>query len=120
MSYLRESENFAEVIYKLQLKGYIPILAHPERYLFHIDNSTIFNEIKNKGVKLQLNALSLNRYYGEKINKKAKQLLKEGLYDFIGLDTHKTKHLMILDRIMLPEKNARMVEKLVQNNNVLF
>lgn len=120
MSYLRESPNFDEVVYKLQLKGYKPILAHPERYLFYIDNKTIFTQMKNKGIKLQLNALSLNKYYGSKINKKAIELLNDGLYDFIGLDTHKTRHLMVLDRIEVPEKIAKKVSQLVENNNSLF
>lgn len=120
MSYLRESPNFDEAVYKLQLKGYKPILAHPERYLFYIDDDTIFTQMKNKGIKLQLNALSLSKYYGEKINKKAKELLKEGLYDFIGLDTHKTRHLTVLNRIQIPEKTAKTVKELIKNNEALF
>jgi len=120
MSYLRASENFDEIIYKLQLKGYNPILAHPERYLYYIDDSTIFNQMKNKGIKLQLNALSLSSYYGEKIKKKALDLLKNDMYDFIGLDTHKSKHLEQIEKIKISKKNLRAVEKLIQNNTLLF
>lgn len=120
MSYLKASENFDEAVYKLQLKGYTPILAHPERYLYYIENETIFTQMKNKGVKLQLNALSLCSYYGPEIKYKASQLLKNGLYDFIGLDTHKTKHLSVLESIKIPKKNVRAVEKLITNNKLLF
>lgn len=120
MSYLKASDNFDEAIYKLQLKGYTPILAHPERYLYYIDDETIFTQMKNKGIKLQLNALSLSSYYGPKIKTKAAKLLKEGLYDYIGLDTHKTKHLSVLEKMKIPKKNQRAVEKLIQNNKFLF
>ena len=120
MSYLKASENFDEAVYKLQLKGYTPILAHPERYLYYIDNTTIFTQMKNKGIKLQLNALSLSSYYGPEIKHKASQLLKNGLYDFIGLDTHKTKHLSVLENIKIPQKNQRAIERLIENNKTLF
>lgn len=120
MSYLKPSENFDEAIYKLQLKGYSPILAHPERYLYYIEDHNIFTQMKNKGVKLQLNALSLCNYYGPEIKYKASQLLKNGLYDFIGLDTHKTKHLSVIENIKVPKKNVRAIEKLVENNKLLF
>lgn len=120
MSYLKASENFNEVIYKLQLKGYTPILAHPERYLYHIDDDVVFTQMKNKGIKLQLNALSLSNYYGEKIKKKAIKLLKAGLYDFIGLDTHKTRHLNTLNTIKIPQKYKSTIELLLRNNAKLF
>lgn len=120
MSYLKASENFDEVIYKLQLKGYTPILAHPERYLYYIEDDTIFTQMKNKGIKLQLNALSLSNYYGPEIKYKASLLLKNGLYDFIGLDTHKTKHLSVLENIKIPKKNLRAIKQLILNNKTLF
>ena len=120
MSYLKASENFDEAIYKLQLKGYTPILAHPERYIYYIEDETIFIQMKNKGIKLQLNALSLSNYYGPEIKYKASQLLKKGLYDFIGLDTHKTKHLSVIENIKIPKKNQRAVERLINNNKNLF
>lgn len=120
MSYLKASENFDEAMYKLQLKGYTPILAHPERYLYYIEDATIFTQMKNKGIKLQLNALSLSNYYGPEIKHKASQLLKNGLYDFIGLDTHKAKHLSVIENIKIPQKNQRAIERLIENNKTLF
>ena len=120
MSYLKASDNFNEVIYKLQLKGYTPILAHPERYLYYIDDDTIFTQMKNKGIKLQLNALSLSSYYGSQIKKKALKLLKNDMYDFIGLDTHKMKHIDSLKNVSVSKKNKGKVELLIQNNNNLY
>ena len=120
MSYLRPSENFDEIIYKLQLKGYSPILAHPERYIYFVEDKTIFNQMKTKGIKLQLNGLSLSNYYGEKVKKKAMSLLSEGLYDFIGLDTHKTKHLSVLENIKIAKKHENEIKRLISNNTSLF
>lgn len=120
MSYLRSSDNLDKTIYKLQLNGYKPILAHPERYGYYHDNYEAFSIMKSKGVKLQLNALSLSDYYGDKINKTAIRLLQDGLYDFFGTDTHKMRHLNQLERIKVKSKHLHSIEGIIKNNNKLF
>ena len=40
MSYLAPPINFYEIIFELKVNGFIPILAHPERYFFLSDNSS--------------------------------------------------------------------------------
>lgn len=120
MSYLRESENLYEVLYKLQLKNYQPILAHPERYSFYLDNYEEFYALKKKGVKLQLNMLSLTEHYGRKIQKTAKRLLEEGMYDYIGIDTHRMEHLKKAKKIKVNKKTATQIKLLLGNNKSLF
>jgi protein-tyrosine phosphatase len=48
----------------MQTAGYIPILAHPERYSYWFRNFGIFKELKDRGVWLQLNINSFADEYG--------------------------------------------------------
>lgn len=96
MSYLTESPNTKETIFDLQINGYIPILAHPERYTFYFKDKTRLKRFKEKGGVMQLNILSILGYYGKDVKVSAEQLLKDNLYDFIGTDLHHEKHLQAL------------------------
>jgi len=120
MSYLRESENLQEVLYKLQLKNYQPILAHPERYSFYLEDFDKYYALKKSGIKLQLNMLSLTEHYGRKMQKVAKRLLKEGMYDYIGIDTHRIEHLKKVTSIKLKKNMIDQVKLLLNNNKELF
>jgi len=78
-------------------KGYFPILAHPERYLYWQKNLTYFEELKASGWLLQINLLSLAGYYGEIERRTGEKLIEADLVDFVGTDCHRTTHLEILE-----------------------
>ncbi len=120
MSFYRPYDRFEEVLYDLQLKGFQPILAHPERYLYYANDLSYFTSLKNKGVRLQLNTLSLTNHYGAKTNEIAKKLLSEDLYDFLGTDAHKTEHLNKIGSIKVAAKYSDSISKLLKNNEALF
>ena len=98
-----------EALFKLQNLGYFPILAHPERFN-SIQSTKIIKELKERGAKIQLNALSLMGFYGKDVQKKSREFLKFGLYNFIGTDAHNPYQLNKLKEIYLSKK-----EKLVWN-----
>ena len=66
--------------------GYIPILAHAERYT-HLNIAAI-RELKHNGVLVQINAQSPFRLFGFRAQRQVKALLGEGLVDFVASDTH--------------------------------
>ncbi len=86
-SYFSCPGYFDDIIFKVRSMGLWPLLAHPERYTY-MDNKR-YEELKNLGVKFQLNLPSLGGRYGDDVRKKASNLLEKGLYDFIGTDTHR-------------------------------
>jgi len=96
MSYLTESPNVKESIFALQIKGSIPILAHPERYTYYFKDKTKLKRFKEKGCLMQLNLLSILGYYGNDVKNLAETLLKHKMYDFAGTDLHHEKHLKAL------------------------
>jgi len=100
MSYLSESKALFQTILNIQKLGYKPILAHPERYNYYHSNFNIYKQIKDAGCFLQLNLLSLSRYYGVDVKAIAMTLVKSGMYDFVGTDLHHDKHLRSLKDIV--------------------
>lgn len=99
MSYLAESKALFQTIKDIQAKGYQPILAHPERYNYYHQKFKVYKEIKDAGCLLQLNLLSISRYYGEHVKSIALTLIKSGMYDLVGTDMHHDKHLHALKMI---------------------
>lgn len=96
MSYLNESPGISQTIFDLEIKGYKPILAHPERYTFYFKDKSRLRRFKEKGCLLQLNLLSVLGYYGRDVKQLADFLLKEKMYDFAGTDLHHERHLQTL------------------------
>jgi protein-tyrosine phosphatase len=76
------------VIYELLLKGYIPIIAHPERNSSIMADPNILYELISKGALAQLNLPSLEGKYGEEIKATAEILLKHNMIHFVGTDAH--------------------------------
>lgn len=66
----------------------VPIIAHPERYSFVLDNRNVIKELSDLGVLFQVNMGSLAGMFGEVIQDFSVDLLNNGYVDFIGSDAH--------------------------------
>ena len=119
MSYFNAPFNIYDLLFEIQLKGYKPILAHPERYNFYHHDINHYYNLKKAGCLFQLNLLSLTEHYGKGVQKTSEKLLKENLYDFVGTDTHHQHHLTILKKIGT-KKNLKNIEHLLLNNTKLL
>ena len=86
------NRQFNEIMFAVQANGYNPILAHPERYIYET-KLEVFEKLKEKGVLMQLNLLSILGYYGKSIKINAEKMLAMGLYDYCGTDLHHERHL---------------------------
>ena len=78
-------------LYDLQISGYLPILAHIERYECMLGNIEHARELKNSGIYIQVNAGSVDGVFGSAAKKYTRNLIKEDLVDFIASDAHNTK-----------------------------
>mgnify|MGYP000061873656 FL=1 len=115
MSYFSAPYNLFDVLFEIQLKGYKPVLAHPERYVFYHNSFDHFYKLKKAGCLFQLNLLSLTEQYGKSVQKVANKLIKENVYDFVGSDTHHANHLHLLKTIAT-KKNILQIQHLLKNN----
>lgn len=109
MSFFFEPPLLDNYIFDLCAKGYQPILAHPERYLFLNAQFDRYHELKEKGCLMQMNLPSLVGYYGKPVQQNANQLLKAGLIDLFGTDLHGERHLEALKKAQSNSKIAKML-----------
>lgn len=86
-SYFSAPMGFDKIIDSIMSAGYYPLLAHPERYTYM--NEKDYSRLREKGVKMQLNYVSLVGGYGETARKKAIWLLQNGCIDVVGSDVHR-------------------------------
>jgi protein-tyrosine phosphatase len=115
MSYINPPIQLYSILFDLQVAGYIPVLAHPERYVFYHHNFEEFNKLINAGCLLQLNLLSIVGYYGEGITKIAEKLLQNGMYSFVGSDVHHNNHIAAFEQ-KIKLKDPTPLKEAIANN----
>lgn len=81
--------NFENIIFELKEIGAIPVLAHPERYIYIQENPDELLKMMNLGILVQSNYGSFMGLYGKKAKVTAEILLKNKLIHFLSSDTHK-------------------------------
>ena len=77
-----------DIIYALRIKGYVPIIAHPERNKKIIDDPNILYHLIHLGALTQLNLSSIGGYYGQDVKNTAQILAKYDMIHFAGSDVH--------------------------------
>ncbi|MEZ0541033.1 tyrosine-protein phosphatase [Fibrella arboris] len=86
-------------LFIMQRKGYTPVLAHPERYLYYQAEPYLLKQLRAQGCLLQLNLLSLAGQYGPKAKRLAFDLLREKCISFVGSDLHGHADLATLQTV---------------------
>jgi len=117
MSYLNAPHQLYDMIFELQMAGYIPILAHPERYLFYYNHFQEYYKLKKAGCLFQLNLLSTVGYYGIGVVALTQKLLQNELYDFVGSDVHHENHIKAFGNKMVL-KNYADINSLAEKNSL--
>lgn len=92
-SMLFPSMNAKDILFEMQMQGYQPIIAHPERYQYLQHEKGFYDELKDIGCLFQLNLLALYGHYGRTVKELAEYLLQKGYYDLVGTDLHHSRHL---------------------------
>ena len=115
ISYINAPIQLYDILFELQIAGYKPVLAHPERYPYYYSNLQAYTKLKNAGCLFQLNLLSTVGYYGVDVAKSCELLLKKGLIDFVGSDVHHNKHIeSFSNKILL--KDLQPLKTAIENN----
>lgn len=78
--------GLSNILQRIKAKGYHPVLAHPERYVYMGEPD--YRQLKDMGVKFQLNIPSMAGMYGGRIREKALRLLSDKAIDYTGTDIH--------------------------------
>ena len=112
--------NVYDEFNRLQDEGYVPILAHPERYDFVTKNVKSLIPLIDSGVLLQSNIGSISGKYGKEAKKNIKKMLKYNMVHFFGTDSHNTSVYEMYEKsikaIKKTLKDDEMFNKIINEN----
>lgn len=113
--------NLSELIYQMQIAGYQIIMAHPERYGYYANDKYALEEVHDRGVFFQMNLLSLTGHYGKAVKEQALWLIKKGMVDLVGTDSHRMEHLEKLSGVFEERACKQLLDSgLKERQNALF
>ncbi len=78
------------LLFDIQVKGYQPIIVHPERNRQIIQHPDILYNLVSKGAYTQITAASLTGWFGKNIQKFTHQLIESNMTHLIASDAHNT------------------------------
>ena len=109
-------ENIFDVLYELQIRDIVLIIAHPERYKPFIEKPSLINDFIDEGYLFQMNSGSLEGKFGEKSKKIANLFLANNIYNFVGSDAHniKDRNTGLKKAMNLLKENSRNNEEINQ------
>lgn len=81
-------KKLSEVVYEFKIRGYVPILAHIERYSDIQENPSLITEAIKEGALIQINASSVLGKGSSEAHRITELLLKNNLVHFVGTDAH--------------------------------
>lgn len=94
-SYFNPPMDLYGMMEKIKSAGFIPVLAHPERYTYMGEKE--YHRLKEAGVMFQSNLPSLAGSYGKQVLQKVRHVSVQGYTDIWGTDTHR---LQVLNSII--------------------
>lgn len=120
-SFMQEPWNLDQMLFDLQVKGFRPVLVHPERYNYYYTKKGRYEAIHNAGTSFQVNLLSLAGYYGKDEKKIAERLIEKGLVEYIGTDLHRQGHVDAINSYLASkdyEKHRAALEGHILNSTI--
>lgn len=82
--------HLEQPFYGLQLAGWVPVIAHPERNLVFQDRPELLESLLEHGARTQVTAGSVTGDFGRKAKAAALTFLRRRLVHFIASDAHNT------------------------------
>ncbi len=97
--FMSKPSMLLESFFQLEMAGYQPVLAHPERYLYLHHDEELLEAMVDRNMKFQLNLLSITGYYSKPVKKFAEKIIDEGLVKLVGTDCHNERYLDVMERL---------------------
>lgn len=116
--FINRPQMLLEILFTMEMNGYKPILAHPERYQYLQTDKKLLSDLLDREVYFQINLLSLTGFYSKPIKTFSEMLIDENKVRFFGTDCHNARYLDTLE--MLPKsKYYEKIQELDVFNKVL-
>ncbi len=117
-SMLGPTPKLLEHIFNIQVSGYRPVLAHPERYL-HMQTSN-YERLIEQGREFQINLLSLTNHYGSEVRKRALFLLNKSPIKYLGSDAHNVNHIHKIQQFLNSSQSHKVLKNKTFFNEQIF
>lgn len=117
-NFMTEPWNLKEFVFLAATKGYKPILAHPERYLYLQSNFEKAEDLISRGVLFQINISSLSGYYSKSAQTTAQKLIDKGYVHFLGSDCHILQHVKLLEETRRNKYFQKAISLPLLNNSL--
>lgn len=117
-NFMTEPFNLKDFIFRANTKGYKPVLAHPERYLYLQNNLAKVEDILNRGVLLQVNISSITGYYSRPAHVTAQKLIDKGWVHLLGSDCHHLQHVQLVDKAQYLKYYEKALSLSLLNNTL--
>jgi len=88
LPFLQYSLHLEQVMFRLQLQGWKPLLSHPERYVYYQQSPDLLVPLVERGVLVQVTVDSLLGETGQPARETAQRLLRRGLVHCLASDGH--------------------------------
>jgi tyrosine-protein phosphatase YwqE len=98
-----------DIIFHLEMAGYKPILAHPERYQYLIMDKKLQEELFERKLLFQVNLLSFTGFYSKQVKDFGEMLVDKGVVALLGTDCHNARYLDMLETL---PKHQKIYEKI--------
>jgi tyrosine-protein phosphatase YwqE len=97
--FINKPQMLFETMFQLEMSGYKPILAHPERYQYLIGDKSLLEDMVDRKILFQINLLSLTGFYSKPVKDFAESLMERELVKFFGTDCHNVRYLDMLETL---------------------
>jgi protein-tyrosine phosphatase len=116
------NEKNMDILYELRIMGIEPIIAHPERYMYIVENPLFINKFVEEQYHFQINSGSITGLFGKKIEKTAEILIQHGICSFIASDAHSIniRSPRISEALNIVKQKSGMSYETIINNYEAF
>jgi len=106
------------IVKEIKNAGYIPVLAHPERYEYWHGNVSIYERLRDQEFLFQANLPSVYGLYGPGPKITFEMLAKKGWVDFLGSDAHDAATVDLLNEITATGEVQNIILHGIRNHNL--
>jgi tyrosine-protein phosphatase YwqE len=117
-NFMTEPLNMKEFIFTASTKGYRPVLAHPERYLYLQSDFKKVEELLDRGVLFQLNIASISGHYSKAAQRLAHKLIDNKWVQLLGSDCHNMQHIAVLEETIRHKYFQKAISLPLLNNSL--
>lgn len=107
--FINKPQMLLDIIFHLEMAGFTPILAHPERYQYLIADKKLQEELIDRKLLFQVNLLSFTGFYSKQVKDFGEMLVERGVVALLGTDCHNARYLDMLETL---PKHKKIYEKI--------